>query len=91
MLDTNEQKSSLNRHEKLWSDNSWWGTSLADINDTSQSPGSWVILTPAHSETEAPPLLLSLIAQLIFSKFGMLTAADARSCRGIQGDDYLLR
>ena len=55
MLDTNEQKSSLNRHEKLWSDNSWWGTSLADINDTSQSPGSWVILTPAHSETEAPP------------------------------------
>ena len=35
--------------------------------------GSWVILTPAHSETEAPPLL-SLIAQLIFSKFGMLTA-----------------
>ena len=53
--------------------------------------GSWVILTPAHSETEAPPPLLSLIAQLIFSKFGMLTAADARSCRGIQGDDYLLR
>ena len=53
-------------------------------------PESWVILTPAHSETEAPPLL-SLIAQLIFSKFGMLTAADARSCRGIQGDDYLLR
>lgn len=56
MLDTNEQKSSLNRHEKLWSDNSWWGTSLADINDTSQSRVLGHFNTaPTHSETEATP------------------------------------
>ena len=44
MLSPNEQKSSLNGHEKLWSDNNWWGTCfINDASDTISSMGVYLV------------------------------------------------